>query len=105
MKNNLRKWIKPNFLIIITGIISGLLFILTAVLLMWIIGVEINGVSYILARPDVYAEPDITGWFYFILALVPAIWEEIIFRGIILKQLRTKFSDKLSIFNSTNADN
>jgi len=40
------------------------------------------------------------GWFMFILALAPGIWEELGFRGIMLSNLKEKYSDKTSILIS-----
>jgi len=42
----------------------------------------------------------VLGWGYFLLALVPAIWEELAFRGLIQSKLREIFSTKISILFS-----
>jgi membrane protease YdiL (CAAX protease family) len=39
-------------------------------------------------------------WFVFFLALVPGIWEELAFRGVILSNLQQKYSPKMSVLIS-----
>ena len=41
------------------------------------------------------------GWGYFLLALVPGIWEELAFRGLIQSKFRTTFSITASILLSS----
>jgi membrane protease YdiL (CAAX protease family) len=54
----------------------------------------------VFALPDIRPDPDVVGWGYFLLALIPAIWEELAFRGLIQSKLRKVFSVKLSILLS-----
>jgi membrane protease YdiL (CAAX protease family) len=53
------------------------------------------------AFPDIRPDPDVIGWGYFLLALVPGIWEELAFRGLIQSKLRTAFSTPTSILLSS----
>lgn len=39
-------------------------------------------------------------WFVFFLALVPGIWEELAFRGVVLSNLQQKYSPKMSVLTS-----
>ncbi len=41
------------------------------------------------------------GWIVFLYALVPAIWEELAFRGAIMNTVRTKYSDTVTILVSS----
>ena len=41
------------------------------------------------------------GWILFLYALVPAIWEELAFRGAIMNTVRTKYSDNVAILASS----
>lgn len=41
------------------------------------------------------------GWILFLYALVPAIWEELAFRGAIMNTVRTKYSDNIAILVSS----
>ena len=41
------------------------------------------------------------GWIIFLYALVPAIWEELTFRGVIMNTIRTKYSDTAAILISS----
>ncbi|MFW9927548.1 MAG: CPBP family intramembrane glutamic endopeptidase [Candidatus Thorarchaeota archaeon] len=41
------------------------------------------------------------GWIVFLYALVPAIWEELTFRGAILNTVRAKYSDSIAILISS----
>jgi len=57
--------------------------------------------STILAFPDIRPDPDVIGWGYFLLALVPAIWEELAFRGLIQAKLEQTFSTLAAILLSS----
>jgi len=41
------------------------------------------------------------GWIIFLYALVPAIWEELTFRGVIMNTVRTQYSDTAAILASS----
>jgi len=41
------------------------------------------------------------GWIVFLYAIVPAIWEELAFRGAIMNIMRTKYSDTMAILVSS----
>ena len=52
----------------------------------------------------IFRTPDVStgvGWFIFLYALVPGIWEEITFRGIILNMVKSKYSANVAILMSS----
>ncbi|MHA2031989.1 MAG: CPBP family intramembrane glutamic endopeptidase, partial [Candidatus Kariarchaeaceae archaeon] len=57
--------------------------------------------NVIFGKPDINTDPDTIGWFYFLFALNPGIWEELGFRGIILSDLREKYADHNAIILSS----
>ncbi|MHA1945151.1 MAG: CPBP family intramembrane glutamic endopeptidase [Candidatus Hodarchaeales archaeon] len=70
------------------GIVASLAFVSCVVLIALLLGV-FNPNFSLLVDPD-YENG--LGWFIFIFALIPGIWEEIAFRGIILSLLLSKYS-------------
>ena len=75
---------------LLLGSLSFALFALLGAGLAKLLGIYIGDVSVILAKPDIAPDPDIVGYGYFILALVPGVWEELAFRGVILSRLEQK---------------
>ena len=64
-------------------------------------GIFRGDLSAVFAFPDLRPDPDTVGWGYFVLALVPGIWEELAFRGLIQSKVRTVFSTPASILFSS----
>jgi len=101
MLHSLRSRVNPTRLLLASGIVSGGIFLLIAAGVSNVLDIFFMDWNIILAKPDVYVDPDVVGWYYFIFALIPAIFEEIVFRGIILFQLRSKYSDRMAILLSS----
>ena len=83
--------LRPNQMLkrnILMGIIVSLSFASCVVLTAIFLGVYTSD-FHLLITPD-YQNG--LGWFIFIFALIPGIWEEIAFRGVILSFLLSKFS-------------
>ena len=85
---------------VLLGLLSFLAFCFLATVISLGVGVFRGDLSAVLARPDLRPDPDVIGWGYFLLALVPGIWEELAFRGLIQSQLRKGFSTTVSILLS-----
>lgn len=102
---NWRVWL-PGFLridrrTVAMGIVSFLLFCALAVAISSSFGIFIGDLSTVFSNPDLRQEPDVIGWGYFLLAFVPAIWEELAFRGLIQSKLRKAFSTTSAILLSS----
>jgi membrane protease YdiL (CAAX protease family) len=82
---------------VLLGFLSFVLFCLLAAVISLGLGIFRGDVSAVLAHPDLRPDPDVVGWGYFFLALVPGIWEELAFRGLIQSKLRGGFSTTASI--------
>jgi len=65
------------------------------------LGIFEGNIAAVFAFPDIRPDPDVIGAGYFLLALVPGIWEELAFRGLIQSRLRTAFSPTTSILLSS----
>jgi membrane protease YdiL (CAAX protease family) len=52
----------------------------------------------VLGNPDPDARS--LGWFMFVLALIPGIWEEVAFRGVVLRTLLTRHSERVALLGS-----
>jgi membrane protease YdiL (CAAX protease family) len=76
-------------------ILAGVLPLLGFILLMLILAL-LTGMF----NPDLGVLIDDYRWFVFFLALVPGIWEELAFRGMILTNLEQRFSQKTSVLIS-----
>jgi membrane protease YdiL (CAAX protease family) len=99
-----RSWL-PEYLridlkIVLTGLLSFGIFCTLATIISIGMGIFKGDLSTVFALPDIRPDPDIIGWGYFLLALVPAIWEELAFRGLIQSKLRQVFSVRTSILFS-----
>jgi membrane protease YdiL (CAAX protease family) len=100
-----QEWI-PQYLrvdssVLITGVLSFAGFCVIAAFISMAMGIYEGDLSTVLAFPDIGPEPDVIGWGYFILALVPGIWEELAFRGLIQSKMKQTFSPAISIFLSS----
>ena len=81
---------------ILFGLIISMSFVFAVVLTAIILGVYTSDIALFFSPDHLNG----IGWFIFVLALVPGIWEEIAFRGIILSFLLKKYSvRKATIFN------
>ena len=103
--NKWRRWL-PEYLRtdkhnVLMGMLSFALFCGLAALISLPMGIFKGDLSVVFSFPDIRPDPDVIGWGYFILALVPGIWEELAFRGLIQSKLRQVFSTKVSIFLSS----
>lgn len=79
------------------GALSFLVFCALAAAISLAMGIWQGDLSAVLARPDHRPDPDVIGWGYFLLALIPGIWEELAFRGLIQSKLREHFSTTAAI--------
>jgi len=87
----LRK-IKPVWQNILLGVGIFCIYVLSALYFTLLLG-EINFVHWYLENPYPAPFPLYLGWFLFIFMLIPGIWEEIAFRGVILNLQRKKYTE------------
>ena len=97
---NIKKYLKCDFKGTLLGITSFTAFSLLGIGIATALGIYRGDFSVVFARPDIQPEPDVVGWGYFILALVPGIWEELAFRGLIMTRLQNQFKTSRTIFLS-----
>ena len=99
-----RAWLpgtlRVNSKIVLLGMLSFVVFCILAAGISLGMGIFRGELSAVFAYPDIRPDPDVIGWGYFLLALVPAIWEELAFRGLILSKLRKTFSTTAAILLS-----
>jgi len=95
------RYLKTDLKIVLMGFLSFAIFCILATVISIGMGIFRGDVSTVLAYPDIRPDPDVTGWGYFILALTPAIWEELAFRGLIQTKLQTVFTTKISVLLSS----
>jgi membrane protease YdiL (CAAX protease family) len=100
----LRDWL-PGYLridlkVVLLGVLSFVVFCVLAAAISLGMGILQGNLSAVFAHPDIRPDPDVVGWAYFFLALVPGIWEELAFRGLIQSKLRERFSAPASILLS-----
>ena len=101
---NLKSWL-VRFLrldrkIILVGIFSFLGLCILAAVISLSMGIFKGNLSAVFSYPDIRPDPDVVGIGYFLLALIPGIWEELAFRGLILTKLRNRFGTWTSILLS-----
>jgi membrane protease YdiL (CAAX protease family) len=99
-----RTWL-PGYLqgdwkTMLLGVLSFGMFAALAVAISLPMGIFLGDTSIVFSSPDIRPDPDIIGWGYFLLALVPGLWEELAYRGLFLSKFRQAFSKNLSIFLS-----
>lgn len=99
-----REWL-PGYLmvnskIVLTGFLSFGIFCALATVISLSMHIFTGDLATVFAPPDIRPDPDVIGWGYFLLALVPAIWEELAFRGLIQSKLHEVFSTRVSILIS-----
>jgi membrane protease YdiL (CAAX protease family) len=100
-QERLFQFLKIDLKTILTGLLSFAAFCLLAAVISLGIGIFKGDLSVVLAYPDIGPDPDVTGWGFFILALIPGIWEELAFRGLIQSKLQTVFTTKTAVFLSS----
>jgi len=85
--------VKPLWRNIFLGVISIVIFGLSLILVGNLFG------TWFLDWSILFGNPSITGfgWFLFIFMLIPGIWEEVAFRGVILNLQLKKYSNRTSI--------
>jgi membrane protease YdiL (CAAX protease family) len=86
---------KKTFL---AGIISSLCYFMICIVVASGLG------AFKLDLDIIFRNPDVTtgvGWFIFLYALIPGIWEEITFRGVILNSVKSKYSANIAILVSS----
>ncbi len=99
-----RNWITENLRvspkIVVSGVFSFLIFAGLGTIISLSMGIFKLDFGAVFAKPNIQPDPDVIGWGYFLLALVPGIWEELAFRGLILSKSRQVFSTKASVLLS-----
>ncbi|TFF97187.1 MAG: CPBP family intramembrane metalloprotease [Promethearchaeota archaeon] len=80
---------QPYFRNLIIGIGSFIIFITISLLGGILLG------NYIFIPEIIFGTPTVTnfGWFLFIYMLIPGIWEEVSFRGVLIPNLQRKYSE------------
>jgi membrane protease YdiL (CAAX protease family) len=89
----------PRFVLL--GVLSFLVFCVLATTISLGMGIFVGDLSSVFAMPDIQPDPDVIGWGYFLLALVPGIWEELAFRGVVQSKSREVFSGRISVLLSS----
>jgi len=79
------------------GTLSFGIFCLLGAGIAIVLGIYVGDPSVVFAWPDIQPDPDVVGFGYFALALVPGIWEELAFRGLILTRLQKHFKAGMAI--------
>ncbi len=100
IKESLARYLLTDSKVLVTGILSFVLFCVLAVVLSLTFGIFKGDLADVFAFPDLKSDPDVIGWGYFLLALVPGIWEELAFRGWIQSSLLKKFTPWISVLLS-----
>jgi len=85
--------VKPLWRNIFLGVISIVIFGLSLILVGNLFGTWFLDWSILFGNPSIRG----FGWFLFILMLIPGIWEEVAFRGVILNLQLKKYSNRTSI--------
>ena len=73
------------------------------IFLSWFIVVSLTS-SFSPSLEKIFSSPNLDtdelGWFIFLLAFLPGVWEEVAFRGVIFKLLKKKYSQEATILFS-----
>lgn len=85
---------------VLSGVLSFAIFVVLAVVLSLAMSIFKGDLGIVFAMPDIEPDPDVVGWGFFFLALVPGIWEELAFRGLIQSQARKLFSIPVTVLFS-----
>ena len=100
IREDLSRYLRADSKVFLAGILSFAIFCLLAAVLSLAFGIFKGDLAAAFACPDLKSDPDVIGWGYFLLALVPGIWEELAFRGWIQSALLKKFSPWISVLLS-----
>ncbi len=100
VKESLARFLLTDSKVLLAGFLSFVLFCVLAAVLSLAFGIFRGDLAAAFAFPDLKSDPDVIGWGYFLLALVPGIWEELAFRGWIQTSLLKKFRPWISVLLS-----
>jgi membrane protease YdiL (CAAX protease family) len=100
VRDGLPRYLRADPKAVSLGLLSFVVFCVLAAAISLSMGIFRGDLSAAFVHPDLRPDPDVIGWGYFLLALVPGIWEELAFRGLIQHKLRARFSIPLSILLS-----
>jgi membrane protease YdiL (CAAX protease family) len=97
----LKEYLRLDRKVVLSGIFSFGIFCVLAVVISLAMGIFTGDISTVFAYPDIDPEPDVVGWGYFLLALIPGIWEELAFRGLIQSKISEIFSTTIAVLLSS----
>ncbi len=100
IREGLARYLLTDSKVLLAGILSFVIFCVLAAVLSLAFGIFKGDLAAAFAFPDLRPDPDVVGWGYFLLALVPGIWEELAFRGWIQTALLKKFRPWISVLLS-----
>ena len=100
IKESLARFLLTDSKVLLAGMLAFALFCALAAVLSLAFGIFRGDLAAAFAFPDLKSDPDVIGWGYFLLALVPGIWEELAFRGWIQSSLLKKFRPWISVLLS-----
>lgn len=100
IKEDLSRYLRTDSKVYLAGILSFALFCALAAGLSLAFGIFKGDLAAAFAFPDLKSDPDVIGWGYFLLALVPGIWEELAFRGWIQSALLKKYIPWIAVLLS-----
>jgi len=101
VRERLSGFLRFDLKVFLAGILSFTLFCILGIVLSVVLGLDLDKLSVIFKLPDLRPDPDVIGWGYFLIALVPGVWEELVFRGWIQSKLRKKLSPWASVILSS----
>jgi len=83
---------------ILVGILAFFGFWFPSLIISLVLGIYNADINLLIGTPD--SSTGNLGWFIFILAIIPGIWEELGFRGLMLSNLKEKYSERTSVLIS-----
>ncbi len=83
---------------IATGLIAVLSFWTISAVLAWSLDLLAPDWEVLFGTPDPGSRR--LGWFLFVLAVIPGLWEEVAFRGVVLRTLLTRHTEKMAMIGS-----
>jgi len=95
--NCLAEYLRTDLKVFLAGLFSFVIFCALAAGLSLVMGIFKGDLSTVFSIPELRPDADVIGWGYFLLALVPGIWEELAYRGLIQSRLRQVFTTRVSI--------
>ncbi len=98
LKEDIR--LKQDLSMVVTsfwGVFSALVFFTLCFVIGTLLGVLNLDFSLIFSQPT----EGFVGWFIFLYAIIPALWEEMTFRGVILHGVMEKYDEKAAILVSS----